>query len=85
MVSSQKTIDKFELFQKRTTQWILDINHYHKRFRALKLFPISYHFHQFQMVDLIFLNKLLSERDVSTIVNTKREQDVSATDVLAII
>ena len=52
---SQKMLDKLELFQKRATQWILDIKDYHQRLRALKLFPISY---QLQMADLTFLNKL---------------------------
>ena len=69
---SQKMLDKLELFQKRATQWILDIEDYHQRLRALKLSPISY---QLQMADLTFLNKLLNERyevDVSTIINTKR-------------
>ena len=31
---SQKMLDKLELFQKRATQWILDIKDYHQRLRA---------------------------------------------------
>ena len=65
-------LDKLEFFQKRATQWILDIEDYHQRLRAFKLFLISY---QLQMADLKFLNKLLNERyevNVSNIINTKR-------------
>ena len=73
---SQKVLQKLEIFRKRTTEWIVDINVYHYRFRALKLFPISY---QLQMADLLFLNKFLQQReevDVSTIINTKWPQSM---------